>query len=88
MSATNTKEEVKIQIEVTLPRRRSLRSILPKYPYCSDYSSCGRSEENRIALEQAAKIQLKMSGSHCTPEQAKGIADILESLLKKHYGGK
>jgi hypothetical protein len=41
-----------------------------------------------MALEQAAKIQLKMSGSHCTPEQAKGIADILESLLKKHYGGK
>jgi hypothetical protein len=28
MSATNTKEEVKIQIEVTLPRRRSLLFIM------------------------------------------------------------
>jgi len=88
MSATNTKEEVKIQIEVTLPRRRSLRSILPKYPFCSDYSSCGQGEENRKALEQAAKIQLKISGSGCTPEQAKGISEILESLLRKHYGSK
>jgi len=88
MSATNTKEEVNIQIEVMLPRRRSLRSILPRYPFCSDDRSCGRSEENRMALEQAAKIQLKMSGAHCTPEQARVISEILESLLKKHYGGK
>jgi len=88
MGSTNTKKEINIQIKATLPRRRSLRSILPKYPFCSDDRLCGRSEENRKALEQAAKIQLKISGSGCTPEQAKGISEILESLLRKHYGGK
>jgi hypothetical protein len=88
MSATNTKEEVNIQIKATLPRHRSMRSMLPRYPFCSDDRLCGRSDENRKALEQAANIQLRMSGVGCTPEQARAISEILESLLRKHYGGK
>ena len=85
---TNAAQTVKIKIEATLPLPEAQPDLRPTKPFCTDCSSCGRSgkKQNGSPLNQAAEILMKLATGHYTQQQAEGIPEVIESLLRRHYG--
>lgn len=80
-------QTVKIKIEATIPLSYQQLPATPSMKTCSDCSSCGKCGKNESShLHHAGEALLDLAGGAYTLEQLGTALEIIEALLKKHYG--
>lgn len=76
---------IKVDATVTMPDQQL--PVTPLNKTCSDCSACGKCGKNGSShLNQAGEALLNLAGGAYTLDQLGTALEIIESLLKQHYG--
>lgn len=79
---------IKFKVEATIFLSEQQPPSTPSKKACSDCSACGRCGKNESShLNHAGEALLNLAGGAYTLEQLGAALEIIESLLKQHYGG-
>ena len=80
-------QTVKIKIEATIPLSEQRHPTTPSKKWCSNCSTCGKcSKKESPHLNHAGEALLNLAGGAYTLDQLGTALEIIEALLKKHYG--
>jgi hypothetical protein len=85
MVTPNT-QQIKVKIEATLPLPQAQPAMLPPKPPCGNCGTCGKQKQPaKSPLAQVADILLKLAAGQYSPQQAEGIPEVIDALLRKQY---
>ena len=87
--ATNQTQAIKVRVEATIPLSYQQLPATPSPKTCSDCLSRGKCVKNESShLHHAGEALLNLAGGAYTLDQLATALEIIEALLKKHYGVK
>lgn len=82
-----TNKTFKIEVEATVTLSDQQLPKTPSKKACSDCSACGRCGKNISShLNHAGEALLNLAGGAYTLEQLGTALELIEALLKQHYG--